>query len=165
MNNEIQLSNWKKWKERNSFENLNYPGVYCISIIDKNISNEAFFWLEEIKYIGMTNSRGGLKSRLKQFDNTIIGKTGHGGADRFRYKHENYLELVDKLYVAIHYFECNVKSNKPEDLIEMGNVAKAEYILLADYAKRFGKLPEFNDKPNSPKWSLTKGRNILTTSS
>ena len=47
------------------------------------VEHYAYFdWIKEIIYIGMTNSKGGLKNRLQQFDNTIAGKTGHGGAQR-----------------------------------------------------------------------------------
>ena len=33
----------------------------------------------------------------------------------------------------------------------MGDVVRAEYLAFAEYAKRFGRLPEFNDKEKSPK--------------
>jgi hypothetical protein len=107
----------------------------------------------------MSNSRGGLKSRLKQFDNTISGKRGHGGADRVRYKYDNYDELIKRLYITIQPFECDVESNNPKDLRTMGDVVKFEYICYAEYAERFNSLPKFNDK-NSPKYSLTKGRMV-----
>ena len=42
----------------------------------------------------MTNSIAGIKGRLKQFDNTIIGKGGHGGADRVRYKYQDSNDLL-----------------------------------------------------------------------
>lgn len=38
------------------------------------MSEQDFEWTPEITYVGMTNSKAG----LKQFDSTIIGKTGHG---------------------------------------------------------------------------------------
>jgi hypothetical protein len=117
-----------------------------------------FSWLPDIKYIGMTNSISGLKGRLKQFDNTIIGKSGHGGADRVRFKHQNYNELVNKLFVSISFFECNVKSNQSNDLRVMGEVAKFEYDCFARFVELFGVLPEFNDKKLSPKYSRTVGR-------
>lgn len=153
------FSIWKKWINRNDFININYPGIYIISILpQKNIEGEKFSWLDEIAYIGMTNSISGLKGRLQQFDNTIKGKTGHGGADRFRYKYQNYTELIKNLYVSVVPFVCNVQSNKPEDLIIMGKVAQFEYNCFAEYVKYFERLPKFNDKKNSPKFSLKYGR-------
>jgi hypothetical protein len=110
----------------------------------------------------MTNSINGLKGRLKQFDNTIKGKTGHGGADRFMNEYNSYDTDVDNIYVAIDTFHCDVKSNEPEYLIMMGDVAKQEYVCIAEYVKRFGKLPKFNDK-NSPKYSaeIKRKMNII----
>lgn len=106
----------------------------------------------------MTNGASGLQGRLKAFDNTIHGKRGHGGADRFRYKHKTYSKLIKKLFVAGAPFKANVTSNKPKDLIAMGNVAKFEYQCFAQYVENYNKLPEFNDKKLSKKYSLTYGK-------
>jgi len=153
-----QFSKWIKWENRNNLDNIKFPGIYIIAISNKNLENNEFIWIQEIQYIGMTNSVAGLKGRLKQFDNTILGKTGHGGADRFRYEYQNYDELIKNLYVSVRYFKCDVKSNKPEDLRIMGEVAKFEYDCFALYTEQFESLPKFNDKKNSPKYSLTYGR-------
>ncbi|MDX9721490.1 MAG: hypothetical protein RBU37_12145 [Myxococcota bacterium] len=99
----------------------------------------------------MTNSTGGLRQRLGQFDQTIRGREGHGGAARFRYKHAGYDALALSLYVAAHPFECNVRSNSADDLRVMGEVAAFEYECLATYVERHRRLPEFNDKKRSPK--------------
>lgn len=48
-------------------------------------------------------------------------------------------------------FKCDVNSNTVEDLLIMGKVAEYEYICFAEYRKRFGILPEFNNKKLSPK--------------
>lgn len=99
----------------------------------------------------MTNAKGGLKSRLAQFDNTIKGRRGHGGAQRFHFKHPDYATLAAKLYVAVRSFECDVASDEPSDLRIMGAVAQYEYECFALFAQRFGRLPEFNDMKLSPK--------------
>ncbi len=155
--NPFFFSNWVKWGNRDKLTNVKLPGVYCIAVSKDNLENSAFSWIEEIEYIGMTNAISGLKGRLKQFDNTIKGKTGHGGADRFKYKYENYDEVVNDIYVAMDAFDCDVTSNKPHDLIMMGDVARQEYVCFAEYVKRFKKLPRFNDKKKSKKYSKTKG--------
>ena len=147
------FSQWTRWEDRNSLNGIKYPGIYCIAISEIDLSEQYFEWISKITYVGMTNSRAGLKGRLKQFDNTIIGKSGHGGADRFKY--ENYQDLVDKLYVSVCSFECDVKSNAPKDLRIMGEVAKFEYYCFAKYVEEFGNLPMFNNKNISPKYSLT----------
>jgi len=148
------FSKWTKWNDRDSLNGIKFPGIYCIAISEIDFSEQDFVWISNITYVGMTNSKTGLKGRLKQFDNTIIGKTGHGGADRFRFKHQNYQDLTDKLYVSVCPFECDVESNNPKDLRVMGEVAKFEYDCFAEYAEKFGELPEFNDKKKSPKYSL-----------
>ena len=89
------FSNWIRWVDRNQLgEILKFPGVYAIARSDGNLTSTPFEWSEEIIYIGMTNAKGGLKSRLQQFENTIKGKRGHGGAVRVRFKYPDYDALV-----------------------------------------------------------------------
>lgn len=148
----MKFSNWIKWSDRNKLSNLQYPGVYAISYNEHDVNNNSFDWIREIIYTGMTNSKKGIKNRLKQFDNTILGKQDqHGGAKRVRYKYNNYDKLIKYLYVAVCPFKCDVTSNKEKDLLIMGKVAEYEYIYFAEYVKRFGMLPEFNDKKRLPK--------------
>jgi hypothetical protein len=147
-----KFTDWVNWKERNNFSSqLQYPGVYAIALSEQDLSATSFSWREEIIYIGMTNAKGGLKSRLQQFDNTIKGKDGHGGAMRVRFKHPEHQKLTTRLYVSICPFKCDVNSNCPVDLRIMGNVAKFEYECFAVFAETFRRLPEFNDKKRSPK--------------
>jgi len=155
---ESKFSNWRKWEHREDLANLNFPGIYLISHTQKGISNRQFSWRKDIIYIGMTNAVKGLKGRLKQFDNTIIGKSGHGGADRVRYKYKNYSKLINNLYVSVAVFRTDVKSNQSKDLRLMGDVAKFEYQCFAHFVERYGQLPEFNNKKEAPKYSLTHGR-------
>ena len=153
---EHDFSTWINWDNRNSLDGLKLPGVYCLALSDVDLSCQEFKWIKEITYVGMTNSQGGLKSRLNQFDNTINGKSGHGGADRFSYKHQSYDDLINQLYVSVCPFQCDVKSQRPEDLRIMGEIAKFEYDCMAIYVEKFGHLPEFNDKKRSPKYSLKR---------
>ena len=145
------FSKWVRWADRSTLDDLSYPGIYALAVSVKDISNESFEWRKEIVYIGMTNSIGGLKSRLNQFDNTIKGKEGHGGARRFRYKFSEYSALTKRLFVSIKPFICDVKSGSPKDLRIMGSIAQYEYECFACYVEKFGRLPEFNDKKRSPK--------------
>ena len=73
-----KFSHWVRWESRDTLNGIHNPGVYALALSRKDISYTKFNWRKEIIYFGMTNSRGGLKARLKQFDNTIIGKEGHG---------------------------------------------------------------------------------------
>ncbi len=151
---EQKFTNWAKWEDRNELEGINYPGIYCIAVSDKILKE--FSFIPELEYVGMTNSKGGLRSRLRQFDSTIRKvRKNHGGADRFLYEYQNYEEVKDKIFVAIRFFECNTKNPSPNDLRVMGEVAKCEYFCWASYIENNGRYPKFNDKNKSPKYSLT----------
>ena len=145
------FSAWAKWGNRNEMARLKYPGVYAIALSEADIAGKPFSWRPEVIYVGMTNAKGGLKSRLQQFDNTIKGGEGHGGGNRVRYRYSEYGYLVPRLYVSVHPHECDVSSNEPDDLRIMGNVAKHEYECFAIFVETFKRLPEFNDKKKSPK--------------
>jgi len=147
----MSFSNWRKWTERNSLTGLEYPGVYAIVKSDEDISGKPFSWIEKTILIGMSNSRGGLRSRLNQFDSTIKGGEGHGPAKRVRRRYPDYGNLVPKLYVSVHSYPCDVTTNRPDDLRIMGEVAKHEYKCFALFVEKFERLPEFNDKERSPK--------------
>jgi hypothetical protein len=150
-----RFSRWAHWDGREKLDGLKNPGVYALAISNNNLSNKQFSWIEQIVYIGMSNAVAGLKGRLKQFDNTIIGKTGHGGAERFLRDYPGHEKLTPLLYVAVAPFECKVTSNAPSDLLIMGNVAKAEYECWSQFATIFKHLPKYNDKKNAPKFSKT----------
>lgn len=155
---ERMFSHWASWESRNSLPG-GEPGVYAIAKSNRNISGKPFSWSKEIIYIGMTNASYGLKGRLGHFDATISGKAhNHGGADRVLYAHQDYKLLSPELYVAVAAFRCDVSSNKPKDLITMGKVAGFEYRCFAQFAKKFGGLPEFNDKKRSKKFSKQDDR-------
>lgn len=148
----MEFSHWVTWPGRKDLNNLQYPGVYVISYNKHNMNNKSFNWIEEIIYVGMTNSKKGIKNRLRQFDNTICWKgNNHGGAKRVRYKYKDYDKLIKYLYVAVCPFICDVTSNEGKDLRIMGKVAEYEYICFAEYVEEFGMQPEFNDKKRSPK--------------
>lgn len=151
-----EFSKWKRWIERNELEGIKFPGVYCIAVSENDLSNAEFDWVESLDYVGMTNSVKGLKGRLDQFDDTIQGKLRHGGADRFRYEHRNYEDLKSKLFVSVKYFECDVTSNASKDLLVMGDVTKLEFECFAEFVNRYNRLPKFNDKKNTTKYSKMK---------
>lgn len=146
-----KFSAWTKWSERTGLTRLKLPGVYALAISQKDLSGQPFSWQREIIYIGMTNAKGGLKSRLQQFDNTIKGGEGHGGGHRVRFKHPDYNKLTRRLYVSVCPQQCDVTSNSPSDLRLMGKVANHEYECFAIFVNTYGCLPEFNDKQRSPK--------------
>ncbi len=148
---EGSFSHWKKWIDRNTIEGIDFPGVYALAISSVDMSDCSFAWQREIVYIGMTNSKGGLKSRLMQFDNTIHHKEGHGGARRFLKKYPEPISLMERLYVSVCSQGRQLSWNSPLNLRLKGDVASYEYECMAEYYDEFGQLPEFNDKQRSPK--------------
>jgi hypothetical protein len=159
----MNFSNWYKFDQRQAIENGQYPGIYALAISSSDLSGKPFALIKEIEYFGMTNSKAGLRGRLTQFNNTLrdIPGLGHGGAERFRYDHEDGDALAKMLYVALCPFKCDVSSTARIDLETMGDVARAEYVALANYAERFGRLPRYNDKKNSPKRARNSTRSVL----
>jgi hypothetical protein len=151
---EPQFSPWARWMDRKNLSGKECPGVYAIVRSEGDLAGLPFSWRDEIIYIGMTNSVSGLHGRLGQFDSTISGRRLlHGGADRVRFAHQDYDTLRASLYVSIAVFACDPKANRPSDLRTMGEVARFEYLCLAEFAERFGRLPAFNDKASAPKFS------------
>jgi hypothetical protein len=160
---EEHFTNWRPWLERGDHPHITRAGVYAIAYSCELLTGRAFSWQKEIIYVGMTNAVAGLKGRLKQFDNTIAGKRGHGGADRVRFKHRDYPTFCQQAYVAVRSFQCDPTSNLPKDLRIMGEVAQFEYLCLAHFVEKFGRLPEFNNKKEAPKFSLTVGKRTRVT--
>jgi len=146
-----RFSPWKAWNERESINGVRFPGIYALAVSDALLTGQKFSFLPEIAYFGMTNAVSGLRGRLKQFDNTILGKSGHGGAERFRHDFPRASELERVLYVAAMPTECSVTSNATADLLLMGQVAMAEYECFAQYVLLHGRMPKYNDKKNAPK--------------
>ena len=158
---EKNFSPWFRWNGRSDYSGIEYPGIYVVAISRRNISGEPFSFRREIVYVGMTNAVAGLKGRLIQFNNTIAQKRlQHGGADRVLYKHQDYEALVKNLYVSLRHFRCFPANETATDLRTMGRVANAEYQCIARHVEedKRGRLPEFNRKKETLKFSLTHGR-------
>jgi hypothetical protein len=154
---ERRFSRWMTWVDRDALDESRQPGVYVIAVTPTPIRGRKFSWRRDIIYVGMTNSVTGLRGRLRQFDQTMLGSLRHGGADRVRVKHRNYTRFAKHAYVALAPFSCAPGSSLPRDLKVMGEVARFEYLCLAAYAAKFDRLPEFNDR-KTPKDSRTPAR-------
>jgi hypothetical protein len=159
---EKRFSPWTRWCDRDKCEGLEHPGVYAIALRLRRPTKRQFSWLKDIVYIGMTNSLGGLRARLRQFDRTMAGKLSHGGADRVLFKNPDYSRFLQTAYVAVAPFKCNPSSRHPRDLRIMGDVARFEFRCFAEYAAKFGDLPAFN-KPTAAKASRTKRSSAIAS--
>ena len=78
-----------------------------------------------------------------------------------RQAHNDYGRLVPRLYVATRPVKCDVTSGAVRDLLLMGRVAQLEFQCLARYVEQFGRLPLFNDKARSPKYSASNKEAVI----
>ncbi len=124
------------------------PGVYLISWYEKELEGEKV-QLKDVYYIGMTNSKGGVKSRLKQFWNGITKGRSHSGGNRWYINNGEYKSSDNKkFYYAYVQIECTVdkEERNAADLRKMGNVTKLEYEMMALYKESENKEPAGNKK-------------------
>jgi hypothetical protein len=140
---ELKFSNWMKWDERDGYELKYFPGVYIISVTNKVLSEKYPSW-NDVVYIGMTISVGGLASRWRQFDRSINGKFGHSGGNSVYEDLGTYKKWRRSLYVGAMGIECNVEEPSEEDYIKMGWVAFFEYEAFSQYFNEMGKHPKYN---------------------
>ncbi|MDP2628535.1 MAG: hypothetical protein Q8P15_01410 [Nanoarchaeota archaeon] len=146
----------KKWTNLldnfRNLENNGCPGVYILAYTDKDLEGKSIK-IEDIFYVGMTNSRGGLKQRLNQFISGIHKCYGHSAGNRFfqDYSKGKSFAIANhkkKFFVASLSFPCKVHKDErtAEDLRKMGEVAKFEYEVLAYIKENLGREPELNKK-------------------
>ncbi len=146
----------KRWtsllKSYKNLENNQYPGVYILAYTDKNLEEKPIK-IEDVFYVGMSNSLGGVKQRLKQFISGINKGYGHSAGNRFfqDYSKGKSFDVANHkktFFVASLSLSCNVNKNErtPTDLRKMGEVAKFEYEIIAFIKEKLGREPELNKK-------------------
>lgn len=149
---ELISKKWVRLEKPDELDKCRFPGVYILSYSNLDLESKTID-IKDIYYVGMSNSLGGVKQRLKQFIRAIETGKSHSGGNRFFDKVNNktpYSELKSskKFFVQSLSLTCEVDKNKrkPEDLIKMGEVAKFEYEVLAYIKDKLGKEPELNKK-------------------
>ena len=143
----LSYSPWVPWEERNRIDSSKYPGIYLIAISTKDLSGLSPSY-KDVVYIGITNSKQGLKGRWQQFFNSIRGKSGHSGGNTV-YRHlGHYDNWPKKLFVSSMPIECNTETPDQTDLIKMGWVAFLEYEAFSEFYSEMpkNKKPKFNTK-------------------
>jgi len=142
----LQLYSWYKWNNRLDYPLRKYPGVYCISITEKkNLIGSDVDW-GDVVYIGMTNSRGGLQSRWRQFQDSISGKYGHSGGNTVFNDLGHHDTWHFQLYVAAMGIKVNTTNPTADDYRKMGMVAYLEYETFARYHEAVGGHPKYNKR-------------------
>ncbi|MCL2182802.1 MAG: hypothetical protein FWB85_04960 [Chitinispirillia bacterium] len=155
-----KFTKWIKYSDLDVLEkhNWEFPGIYVIAKSATDISGTPFDYIKNIVYIGMTNTYGGLKARIMQFNYSLTMKhSQHGGADRFmaEYGRTDVAQWKKKLYISIMAFpvedtHIDMELRTPEDLLVVGDILRQEYICYSSYKAKFKKLPVFNDKKAVP---------------
>ncbi len=142
----LRFSRWYAWNRRDEYLHVHRPGVYIIYITKRPRLHLKKSDLYKASYIGMTVSKGGLRSRWRQFDRAVRGLGGHSGGNAIYKEKGNYKKWTESLYVAALSVDIRVSQPRPSDYREMGKAAYLEYDALARYFRRHGKLPPFNTK-------------------
>jgi hypothetical protein len=164
-NTHVKFTNWQRWTECFNISQIEQPGVYAIALSDIDLGGSTFSICPEIRYFGMTVSKGGLASRLSQFHGALFENDGpHGGAWRFRFDYPNAIIAVDKFFVSVACFDCNPARKAASDLREMGRIVGFEYLCFADYLDLYGHLPKYNDTKLRPKKYFGIGPNLSFSS-
>lgn len=152
---------WRPWAQTVSDTGLTMPGIYAIAVSGADLDGTEYTLRSEIQYFGMTLSRGGLISRLRQFHGALFGQDGpHGGAWRFRFDYPNAIWVMDHFFVSVACYDCDPNRHTPENLRTMGRVLEREYLCFADYKERFGQLPRYNDTALRPRKYSGEGPNV-----
>ncbi len=138
-----------------ALQHAEYPGVYLLAYTDRDLDLQPIE-LHDIFYVGMSNSDGGVRERLKSFINGIEKYRSHSGGKRFyeTYAHRQSFSVFaqtnggKQFYVASVSIPCQVikTQRSPDDLRRMGDVAQLEYYVLAYIKDKVGSEPELNKK-------------------
>ena len=156
MEEEIQFILNKKWKPLlESFKNIedgNYPGIYLLAFTDKNLEGE-IVKPSDIFYVGMSNARKGITSRIQQFINGIEKNGSHSAGMRFYKENSKSIPFskcshLEKFYIVSLAFKCDVNkaTRTPNDLRIMGDICQLEYYLLAHIKEITNEEPKLNKK-------------------
>lgn len=150
----MKFTKWQRFSDVGAKVISEEKGIYAFAISSTDFSNRVFHIDEKaIVYFGMTNSKGGLQSRLSQFRSALFGNgKKHSGALKLRREHsENSVKLKECLYFSVCEYKAPTNQSGVDELLLMGEVAKAEYVAFAAYFKKYGRLPKYNDMKRSPK--------------
>jgi len=156
MEEKIQEILKKKWKplleNYKKIDDGNYPGIYLLAFSEKNLEEE-IVKPSDIFYVGMSNARKGLTSRVQQFINGIEKNGSHSAGMRFYKENSKSIAFskcnhLENFYMVSLPFKCNVNklTRTPNDLRIMGEVCLLEYYLLAHIKEITGSEPKLNKK-------------------
>jgi hypothetical protein len=125
------------------------PGVYLLAYSSKRLEGQRV-QINDVYYVGMSNSRGGVTARLKQFKNALERGYGYSAGD-YCYKQNKrpFSKLGNrrKFYFVAWCIDVSRKSDlTPGQLRKMGHVTCLEYYAIAHVKARSRKraVPPLN---------------------
>jgi hypothetical protein len=152
------LGSWANLHRVDAFQrpDLVFPGVYLLAFTAADLEG-ARVDVCDVFYVGMSNSAGGVRQRLKQFKTGIEVNNLHSGAMRF---YRDYCggrpfsaaKTGRRLYFAALTIQCqsNKSAAKPDDMRQMGHVGCLEYYAIAHVAEQTGRNPRLNKLTGKP---------------
>lgn len=133
----IEFSSWFRWKERNSIQNSEKPGVYMLSKFRMALPPHADPLDESIIYFGETCDQS-LRDRWAQFDASAFQlKRGHSGGKTYR---DVYGDNGSDLYVAA------MPVTLENEILRSSFIRFAERKLILDFVMKRKQLPKCNRK-------------------
>ena len=144
---------WKSFHDDHPFsdgESLKSPGVYMLAYTKSKLRGK-LIKENDVLYVGMSNSQGGIRTRLKGFGDGLETYGIHSGAKRFYREYQNgrpFSKLKDqgRFFYATLTIDCISEKSKlqPSDLRELGHVACLEYYAIARIKQKTGRMPTLN---------------------
>ena len=119
-----------------------YPGVYLLAYDARELAGKRVA-VDDVYYIGMSNSAGGVRARLKQFKSALEKGYGHSGGDRCyrRNKQTPFSQLRSRK--RFYFAAWCVPSTSPKASARP-LVACLEYYAIGHVLTRTGKVPPLN---------------------
>ncbi len=142
---DLEFSQWYRWEQREEYPLARFPGVYLISITEREDLHGQLPDYKDVVYIGRTLSQKGLANRWYQFFQTLKGKRGHSGAKTIRKELGTYDTWRNKhMYASGLGISCNLVTPTSADYRLMAAVVYLEYEAFARYYEIVGGHPRFN---------------------
>ena len=143
----------KPWRELSDLigdKSLSSPGVYILAWSVSPLAGKKPK-PRDVLYVGMSNSAGGVRARLRQFLGGLEQNNRHSGAKRFfrEYAHNvpiSRYRTKNRFFGTAIALKCdsNKLEAKPTDFRIMGHVACLEYYVRAHILAETGKRPDLN---------------------
>ena len=149
---------WVNLHRADAFQrpDLTFPGVYLLAFTAADLEDRVVD-VREVFYVGMSNSTGGVRQRLKQFKTGIEVNDLHSGAMRFYrdYCHGRPFSAANteqRLFFAALTIQCqsNKSAATPDDMRQMGHVCCLENYAIAHVAEQTGRNPPLNKLTGKP---------------